>query len=218
MPDFWTNYRETQGRILSLVNNQNADLPVPATPGWTVKDVIAHLAGVLDDQRKGNMEGAPGPEWTARQVEARRSRSLGDIGAEWHLVANTSPYPFQQHGGILVADIVSHEFDIKGALGNREGRDLPVVRSATLFFLNGVDWLLRENNVPALRILVEDKALDVGEGEPQGSVEMGWWEAMRIVSGRRSRDQIRALTWTGDPELWLDHISVFEPRDTDLVE
>jgi uncharacterized protein (TIGR03083 family) len=218
MPDYWTNYRETHGRILSLVNNQNADLPVPACPGWTVKDVIAHLAGVLDDYRKGNMEGAPGPEWTARQVASRRHRSISDIGAEWHLLANTSPHAFQQHGGILVADVVSHEFDIKGALGLTEGRNLPVVRSVTLVFLNGVDWLLRENGVPALRILVEDKALDVGDGEPQGTVEMGWWEAMRIASGRRSREQVRALAWTGDPETWLDYLFIFDPRDTDLVE
>lgn len=218
MPDFWTNYREAQGRILSLVNNQNADLPVPATPGWTVKDLIAHLAGALADTRAGNTEGAPGPEWTARHVESRRHRSLGDIAAEWHLIANTSPYPFQQHGARLVADVVSHEFDIKGALGNREGRGHPVVRSATLVFLSGVDWQLRESGVPALRILVEDKALDVGEGEPQGTVEMGWWETMRVASGRRSRDQVRALAWTGDPETWLDHLFVFGPRETDLIE
>lgn len=36
MPDFWTNYRETQGRIHALVNNQNADVPVPATPGLSL--------------------------------------------------------------------------------------------------------------------------------------------------------------------------------------
>lgn len=218
MPDYWTNYREAQGRILSLVTNQNADMPVPATPGWTVKDVVAHLAGTLDDYRLGALDGVPDDEWTARQVEARRHRSLSDIGAEWHLLANRAPLPFQRQGGVLVADIVSHEFDIRGALGNREGRGLPVVRSATLFFLGGVDWQLRENGVPALRILVEDKALDVGEGEPQGTVEMGWWEAMRVASGRRSRDQVRALSWTGDPDTWLEHLFIFGPRDIDLVE
>ena len=218
MPDYWTNYREAQGRILALVNNQNANVAVPATPGWTVRDVIAHLAGTLDDIRKGTMEDALEPGWAARHVESRRHRSLSDIGAEWHLVANTSPYPFQQHGGVLLADIVCYEFDIRGAIGNREGRNLPVVRSATLFFLNGVDWQLREHGAPALRILVEDKALDVGEGEPQGSVQMGWWEAMRVASGRRSREQVRALTWTADPDTWLDHLSIFDYRDTDLAE
>jgi hypothetical protein len=164
------------------------------------------------------MEGAPGPEWAAKHVDSRRHRSLGDISADWHLIANTSPYPFQQHGAILVADVVSYEFDIKGAIGNIEGRNHPVVRSATLVYLNGVDWQLREDGIPALRILVEDKALDVGEGEPQGSVEMSWWETLRVTSGRRSRDQVRALTWTGDPDTWLDHLSILGYRDNDLVE
>jgi uncharacterized protein (TIGR03083 family) len=218
MPDYGTTYRESQGRIMALVNNQNADLPVPACPGWTVKDVVAHLSGVLDDHRKGDLDGAPGSPWTAAQVASRRHRSLSEIGAEWHILGNTSPHAFQNQGNVLVADIISHEFDIKGAIGNTQHRDLLAVRSATLFFLSGVDRMFRQNGISPLRILVEDKPLDLGEGEPRGSVEMGWWETMRVVSGRRSADQVRSLTWTGDPGQWIDHLFVFGPRETDLVE
>lgn len=220
MPDYGTNYRESQGRIMALVNNQNADLPIPACPGWTVKDVVAHLCGAIRDIAKGDLQGGPALEWTARHVEDYRGRSLADIGAEWHIRGNTSPYAFQKFGQVMVADIVSHEFDIRGALGNTRGRDLPVVRSATLFFLAGLDAWFREEGLPTLRILVEDKALDIGEGEPQGTVEMSWWEAMRIASGRRSREQARALVWTGDAGIWLDHdhLFIFGPRNTDLIE
>jgi uncharacterized protein (TIGR03083 family) len=220
MPDYGTNYRESQGRIMTLVNNQNAAVSVPACPGWTVKDVVAHLCGAIRDIAKGDMREGPTPAWTARHVEDFRDRSLTDIGAEWHIRANTSPYAFQKYGQVMVADIVSHEFDIRGAIGNTQGRDLPVVRSATLFFLSGLDSWFREEKLPALRILVEDKALDIGEGDPRGTVEMSWWEAMRLVSGRRSREQARALKWTGDPATWLDrdHLFIFGPRETDLVE
>lgn len=36
MPDYGTVYRDVQGRIMSIVNSQNASIPVPACPGWTV--------------------------------------------------------------------------------------------------------------------------------------------------------------------------------------
>ena len=218
MPDYGTTYRESMGRIMALVNNQNVDTSVPACPGWTVKDVVAHLCGAIRDIAKGDTDDAGSEAWTARQVEAYRHRSLTDIGAEWHLRANSSPWAFQTFGQVMMADIISHEFDIRGALGNTQGRDMPAVTSAALFYLNALDYVFKEDSVLPLRILTEDKALELGEGEPQASVEMSWWEAMRVSSGRRSREQVRALTWTGDPKTWLDHLFIFDPRDRDLVE
>lgn len=218
MPDYATSYREAQGRIMTLVNNQNAETPVPACPGWTVKDVVAHLCGAMRDVAKGETDEVGEEAWTARQVADYRHRSLTDISAEWHHRAHTSPWAFQTYGQALLADIITHEFDIRNALGNTQGRDLPVVRSAALFYLNALDYVFGEDGIPPMRILVEDKALDLGKGEPAGTVEMGWWEAMRIASGRRSTDQVRSLAWTGDPDQWIDHLFIFGPRGTDLVE
>ena len=129
MANYITMYRESQGRVRALVNNQNADVPVPACPGWTVKDVVAHLAGVFDDIQRGNLEDATTDAWTAAQVEKRRDRSLSNIGADWHVQVHTHPHVFignyVQH---LVADMLCHEFDIRGAIGNTEWRHLPEIR------------------------------------------------------------------------------------------
>jgi uncharacterized protein (TIGR03083 family) len=220
MPDYGTTYRESIGRIMALVNNQNVHLPVPACPGWAVRDVIAHLCGGLRDISKGDVEHAGEDEWTAKQVADYAHRSVTDIAGEWHLRANTSPSAFQQYGQVMMADIITHEFDIRGAIGNTGGRDLPAVRSAALFYLNALDYVFTEDSIPPLRILTEDKALDLGKGEPQTTVEMGWWEAMRLTSGRRSREQVRALAWSRDPDPWLDHdhLFIFGPRENDLME
>jgi hypothetical protein len=56
---------------------------VPATPEWTVHDVLAHLAGVTQDAATGNMAGAPGDAWTAAQVARGASVSDGDLLALW---------------------------------------------------------------------------------------------------------------------------------------
>lgn len=219
MADYATTYREAQGRIRTLVNNQNAATPVPACPGWTVKDVVAHLAGVFDDIQRGNLENATSDEWTSAQVESQRERSLANIGADWHISVHTHPRVFiGEYVQNLVADLLCHEFDIRGAIGNTEGRHLFEIRTATLYFLNGLDHYFREDGVPALRIQVEDKAFTIGEGEPAGTVTLSWFELFRTVSGRRSRAQVKALAWDGDPDIWLDHLFILGPAETDIVE
>lgn len=69
-------------RVTALARELTPDheaVPVPACPGWTAHDVLAHLAGVAADATSGNLAGAPGPAWTAAQVDARRDRSVEAI-------------------------------------------------------------------------------------------------------------------------------------------
>lgn len=218
MPAYHVLYRQSQGRILSLVNNTNADTHVTACPGWTVRDTIAHLLGTLNDLIAGRIEDASSDDWSAGHIKRAKDRSLSDLAGEWHVRANTTPGVFQKLGAVLVADLVTHEFDIKHAIGNSQGRDLPVVRTVALFYLNALDTAWREEGIHPLRILTENTALDIGEGNPETSVEMSWWEIGRVVSGRRSVEQVEALRWSGDPAPWLDHLFVFGPRKTDLSE
>lgn len=218
MPAYINLYRQSQGRIMSLVTNQNAGNPVPACPGWSVRDTVAHLLGVMADLSAGKIEQAAGDEWAANHITRSGSRTVGDMGAEWHLRATTNPATFQTLGAVLLADCVTHEFDIKGAIGNTQGRDLQVVRTVALFYLNALDQAWQAEGVPPLRIITETKSLDIGGDDPAESVEMGWWEIGRLVSGRRSLEQAAALTWSGDSTPWLDDLFVFGPRDTALAE
>ncbi len=218
MPAYHVLYRQSQGRILSLVNNSNADMPVHACPGWTVRDTVAHLLGTLKDLIAGKIEESASDDWSANHIEQAKDRSLSDLTAEWHVRSNTTPGIFERYGALLVADLVTHEFDIKHAVGNTQGRDLQVARTVALFYLNALDQAWREDGVPPLRVLTENTSLDIGGENPEISVEMGWWEIGRVISGRRSIDQVKALAWSGDPEPWLDHLFVFGPRDTPLDE
>ena len=218
MPAYHVLYRQSQGRILTLVNNANADREVEACPGWTVRDTIAHLLGVFTDLSAGKIDEASSDAWGAGHIERVAHRTLGDISTEWHVKANTTPGVFQTLGAVLVADLITHEFDIKQALGNTQGRDLPVVRTAALFYMEALDTVWREEGVPPLRIITENTHLDIGGENPETSVEMSWWEASRVLSGRRSIEQVSQLPWSGDASPWLDHLIVFGPRETDLTE
>jgi hypothetical protein len=56
-----TAYAELRGRVAGLVDDVDPsalEQPAPATPGWRVRDVLAHMIGVTDDVVHGRLEGA----------------------------------------------------------------------------------------------------------------------------------------------------------------
>jgi hypothetical protein len=93
-----------------------------------------------------------------------------------------------------------------------------VVRTVALFYLNALDHAWRLYGVSPLQIITEDKRIDIGGDEPHANVLMSWWEITRVVSGRRSSEQVRALEWNVNPAPWMDDLFVFGPRDTPLEE
>src|SRR4051812_3612392 len=93
---------------------------VPACPGWDVHAVVAHLVGIVDDALGGRLSGPPSPEQTGEQVQRNRHTNLATLVAHWGAVVG----PFEDvvsAASIWPAaiDIVSHELDIRGALGLR---------------------------------------------------------------------------------------------------
>ena len=74
-------YREGRERLSAFVRDHldEADTPVPATPGWTVHDVIAHLTGVAEDMVNGSVpKNGPTPEWTGGHVQRGAGVSTAD--------------------------------------------------------------------------------------------------------------------------------------------
>lgn len=76
-------YDAAKERIASLVEGRDPLTPVAATPGWSVKDVVAHLAGGLRDFADRRFDGVESGEWGERQVRDRRDNTLADSFAEW---------------------------------------------------------------------------------------------------------------------------------------
>lgn len=79
----------------------NQHLPVPACPGWELRDIVAHLTGSLIDLITGNTRGAPGPAWTAGHVERFKARDLFEIRDLWlDAVEWESAELFEQRGTV----------------------------------------------------------------------------------------------------------------------
>jgi hypothetical protein len=82
----------------------------------------------------------------------------------------------------------------------------------------GVDYRLRALGLPALELRYDGKERTLGEGPPAASVTAERWELLRVLAGRRSRDQIAALDWSGDPAPYLPLLPAYGERADALVE
>jgi uncharacterized protein (TIGR03083 family) len=210
-------YREGRERLSAFVLDHldEAGTPVPATPGWTVHDVIAHLTGVAQDITSGTVpKQGPTPEWTSGHVQRGAGVSTEALLEAWstlsaaaeHVVDTYSVWP-------AVMDVVCHEHDVRGALGDAGGRDDEFIAIAAKAVLSSM------NPARPLVIETERKQFRVGpeEGEPI-TLRTTSWEAFRWRFGRRSRAQIAAMDWSGDAESILDELCIFGPAAADVIE
>jgi uncharacterized protein (TIGR03083 family) len=184
-------YRANIDAVTALAESlppEQLSAPVPATPEWTVREVLAHLSGSPADALSGRMDGAPGPGWTARHVAERASWSCDDLVAELRggvdavgasLGDNDSP--------ALVWNAAVHHADLHEALG----KGAPPT--------------------PMWQPVVE--ALDPSLGEHATALAgVSDYERFRMFFSRRSRSQTAAWGTGLDQEL-LDGFSLFGPRD-----
>src|SRR3954467_12020763 len=83
-------YRAVRGRVrdvLSAYQPAAFDRLAPATPDWRVRDVLAHIVGVVDDSLHGRLDGVTTKVWTSAQVDARRERAVATVLDEWDALA-----------------------------------------------------------------------------------------------------------------------------------
>jgi len=225
MPEIADAYLATRGRVRALLEAAGpgaADLPVPATPQWTVHDVVAHLAGVATDLTEGRLDGLATDTWTDAQVARSRDLTVAQLldlwdehGAGVDAVADS----FGAAGGQLLADTASHEHDLRGALDAPGARDSDAVAIGFRFLCGGVRRNRGEADAPALLVRHEAGEKLLGDGEPGAWLTTTRFEVLRATTGRRTLAEIRAYEWAGDarPEL-LVITSMFAPRATPLGE
>jgi uncharacterized protein (TIGR03083 family) len=212
-------YNAARGRITSLVTTDNADVPVEVCPGWTVKDLVAHLAGSFGAYLSGDLEGASSPEWGNRQVKERKDASLEECISEWNGYGDGSAEFFHSTlGTVAAADVLAHEQDIRTALHRPGHRDEAGFVDAIELGLNFLGQKIQGAELPALRFVTEDLDQVIGGGEPQATLRTSTFELFRSLHGRRTPAQVRALDWDGDPTPWMDVFFLFGPAEKDVVE
>jgi uncharacterized protein (TIGR03083 family) len=200
-------------RLATALTPEQAATPVQATPGWDVHDVLAHLAGLATDAVTGRLQGMPTDEVTGGQVAERRDRTVEELVAEW---TTTAPQLAEgARAGLappnLAVDALTHEQDMRGALGMPPALDPEELRFCTDLYAFGMGYALKKAEVAPLRIEATDTdfAFTAGIGDPAATVRAPEFELFRALAGRRGRRQVEQFGWDGDLSPYLDRFSVF---------
>jgi uncharacterized protein (TIGR03083 family) len=217
--------RERLSARLTSVSDTELAAPVPACPRWVVRDIASHLTGVAADTVANNFPTGDFETWTQIQVDSRRDRSLDDVLAEWAELSPKIEALIESAGtrmNFLVADVVSHEFDVLGAVGEKGARDAPVVVALADMFVTGLGRRLDDASLPALDVSIADGdggPWHVGkDGTSVAVVTPSAFETLRAMSGRRNADQIDAWDWSADPAPFHAVLSIFPSRTEPLAE
>ena len=244
MADSAALYEENRLALAQLVRGLSEEqlaTAVPATPGWTIRDIVSHLAGDALAVDQGDFPeefftsfGAPDAivtlnDWTAAHVEQRKDNSLEEVLDEWDqhagsvaaMMRGEKPWPdgvvpFADR--VLLTDLGVHQQDIYGALGVRRDREGPLVKLGAAGYVALIGFRLPGAGIPPLRVRAGESERVSGDGEVGATVSGNRFEMFRALSGRRSPDQIRAYDWDGDPEPYIPFFYPYGPREKALVE
>ncbi len=227
--------------LLRSLPREDLDRPVPATPGWRIRDVAAHLAADAAYARVGNFPNeffqAFGDEaavvtlneWTSTQLAERADAPLDALLDEWEeaaadvqkMMSGELAWPegmpwFSDR--VLLTDLAVHQQDLFGALGQVGERESPQVKLGLNGYIVTMDFRLRSASGDAMRFEAGEKTWDVGGDIPTATVRATRFELFRAMSGRRSPEQIKAYDWDGDPEPFVAYFYPYGVRAEALDE
>ncbi|HET7483610.1 MAG TPA: maleylpyruvate isomerase family mycothiol-dependent enzyme [Actinomycetota bacterium] len=209
-------YATARKRLIELMtaaSPDERDQRVPACPDWRTRDVLAHVVGIAVDTLDGQIAGAGTEEWTERQVDERRDRSVEDLVSEWEGVADRLDAALDTFhpaiAGGFIGDLVTHEQDVRGALGKPGGRDDEAFEIALDSYVRFFGRRIKENDLPGLVVRSEGREWTLGKNDVVGELSGDPFEVLRSLTGRRTLDQVRALQWTTDPEPFLPIVSMY---------
>ncbi|GAA3744445.1 hypothetical protein HDA32_002811 [Spinactinospora alkalitolerans] len=217
-------YARSQARLLDLAARMSSSqerTPVPALPGWTVRDTYAHLAGVCADTVAGTADPDIGAEWTAGHIEQRRHLDLAAVCERWGADGPAVAGMLRAAPGFPLVraalDVWHHEHDIRGALGLPGGREDAAEVADVLARGRARGW---EPDAPAVVLVATDAGArwSLGEGERALVLRATAFELARMLIGRRSRAQVLAMDWSGPAGAVADRMNSFPMPTADLVE
>jgi len=201
---------------LSSLSDLDAQTAVPTCPGWSVANVMAHVSGLVAETLAGVPLPRGSDEATARQVADRADLSLAQICSEW--VGNADAFASfgvddPAYVAALTSDLVVHAIDIGEALDRSIDIDIEAVQRVASRYGASLQERATESGWKLMLVLDD---IVTGDGSSNATpscssasddsalvLRSSSHEFLRAVTGRRSGTQVRAMDWTGNPELLL---------------
>jgi uncharacterized protein (TIGR03083 family) len=222
------SYREAREHFIDLLGTVDADATVPACPGWTVRALLAHqvhqLAGAVDGSFpledalaavSGNRQALSRQQaWIDDGVQRWCQNEARDLCDAWATLAADAP-PVVLDG--LLPDIAVHVFDLTTVVASKKYRNEPMVTDAVRFWNATAGERLAHLGYDGPRVQL---GRGIAIGPPNASVQIvgSPFEVLRLLTGRRARDQARLLVRRAPDAASIDALSPYGWRDSPLIE
>jgi uncharacterized protein (TIGR03083 family) len=208
-------YHRAHERIVLLVEQVNVGALVRACPGWRFRDVLAHVTGIAVDFQDGRPPTGDVSDWTARQVAARAGLPVDEVVREWESrvagfeEAMRGPLAAAAHN--FTADVISHYYDLAGTVEASVDRDDPDVMVALDTFAAMLHRRVSASGMAPIEISVGGGHWMAGAADrlPGACLRTTPFEALRVLSGRRTPGEIAKLDWSGPPDSYTAILSAF---------
>jgi uncharacterized protein (TIGR03083 family) len=214
VPDLSDGYHNTRRRVSELVTSLDAaalSVRVPACPDWTVHQLVAHMAGIPEALTSGSFPAGDLQAWLDAVVKERQDVPVPELLERWEACESGTSSLVDGGASLMFIDVVSHEHDLRGAVGRGGARGTPEVRATVQLLLDLLAPAITEAGLGAL-------VVDSGEVRwasqfvrPGCTLRVDPWEAIRVLQSRRTADEIRALPLSGDVEPYLAVLADHSP-------
>ncbi|MEO6701572.1 MAG: maleylpyruvate isomerase family mycothiol-dependent enzyme, partial [Jatrophihabitantaceae bacterium] len=178
---YYQQYLDSARRVRELVvplDDEVLDRLTPACPDWSVRDIVAHLSGAAASFGTESFAGVGTDPWTRDHVESRRGLALLEVLAEREECApRLLSLPADSPGWLpVVHDALTHEADIRGAIGAPQ---LPADVLAAAFGLIERTLPRQLSRLGNVEIVVDGQPMQLGDGAPELVVDTRMFEFWR---------------------------------------
>jgi uncharacterized protein (TIGR03083 family) len=195
-----------QARVVELVDGLSAEaleVTVPACPGWTAKQLVAHMIGVDADVLAGRGDDGDVDGWTKAQVDARQDQDIDTLLAEWRAMTVPVEEWMRANNTRPLGDVIIHEQDLRGALdvpGARETDGLAALRDR---MAEGFDQAVSTAGLAPVPVSWVHVSLTRCTGEPGLVLTAPEFDLTRAMMTRRSAAQLGSYVTAGALEPYL---------------
>jgi uncharacterized protein (TIGR03083 family) len=207
--------------LLAAITDSDEHVIVPACPDWTVRNCVAHLAGVCADLAAKRRPDGDVQAWVDAQVADRADVPVAALLDEWDEVGPVFEAAIAKSpvglGGLLY-DVVAHEHDLAAALGRPAERSGSGIDLSLDILAGIIAGDLAANDLPAVQFGDGVVEWIVGDGEPEFRLRADRFELMRFLGSRRSLAQMRTYDIDGDLDRFLPGLAHLPLPTVDLVD